>query len=325
VPDQQARSLYHLAAITTCEGRSEDALRILEAGLAVARDSELRTDLSSGIGTIAIMMGDYRKAVACLEEDRKSIVFTDEKEGYLIGLSNLAYAYFYIGRYADALRLLDESIRLVEDAPVIETVVTWALVLERLGDYEGAIAQLDVALERSRTKNARWQEAHALGLLGRVQERQGHDAEALVTLERALAMHLEFDSRAGEADVRLWLGVLHLRSGRFDEAADSHREALAIAEATSLRGRKNEALAGLGALAHARGENTAAAEYYIQALTVAEATGDPFWLAKAHEGLGDSYRALGDASLADDHTRQALAEYTRLGVPEAGELRERRG
>jgi tetratricopeptide (TPR) repeat protein len=82
-----------------------------------------------------------------------------------------------------------------------------------------------------------------------------------------------------------------------------------------------EALNGLGAALLAMGQPQDALRRHDEARTLADQCADPYHQARAYQGLGNAYAATGDHIRARERWQHALAIYTRIGTPEADQIR----
>jgi len=64
-----------------------------------------------------------------------------------------------------------------------------------------------------------------------------------------------------------------------------------------------------------------AREPHAIALDLASQTDNGYEQARAHHGLAQAYQSVGQPGQARHHWQQALAEFTRLGTPEADQIR----
>jgi tetratricopeptide (TPR) repeat protein len=80
-------------------------------------------------------------------------------------------------------------------------------------------------------------------------------------------------------------------------------------------------LNGLGEATHAAGRPADALAHHTAACAIADEIGSSGQQARAHAGLGHAHQALGELTRARRHYEHALALYTRLGLPEADEVR----
>jgi Tfp pilus assembly protein PilF len=80
------------------------------------------------------------------------------------------------------------------------------------------------------------------------------------------------------------------------------------------------ALNGLGEALLAEGHRDAR-EPHATALDLASQTDNGYEQARAHYGLARVYQSAGQPGQARHHWQHALAEFTRLGTPEADQVR----
>jgi tetratricopeptide (TPR) repeat protein len=101
-------------------------------------------------------------------------------------------------------------------------------VLARLGDYPGATAALEQALDISRDQGDRLVQAQALTRLGAVRYVADDNSGATRVLEEALEIYRESGDRHGEAYAMIQLGGVRFATSNYPEAIDLLRQALEI-------------------------------------------------------------------------------------------------
>jgi tetratricopeptide (TPR) repeat protein len=175
----------------------------------------------------------------------------------------------------------------------------------------------------SRESGDRVVEARTLGNLGHIRLRQGRPDEAADLGRQSLACSREIGSRSTEFGALTCLGDAYLRLERYQEASENIEQALAVARATG--GTKDEAdvLALMGLLLLATGNPGDARATFAAVLDLGIELDLGHMQARALDGLGRAYHALGDAEEARGNWQQALAIFTKLGVPEAEQVRAR--
>ena len=196
-------------------------------------------------------------------------------------------------------------------------------VIMRQGNYERAISLQQEALVIFRELGDRLGAAIALSNLGEVLRRQGHGHQAEDHLHRSLAIFRELGSRCGEANALQSLGHALRERARGQEGAGLIRQALGIFRESGERFYETQALNSLGEALSADGLPGQARAQHHEALVISCEIGADYEEARAHDGLARTYRAVGDQPLARQHWEHALAIYTRLGVPEARDVRAR--
>lgn len=194
-----------------------------------------------------------------------------------------------LGRSEEALTHYEEALPLMraagDRAGEARALVNQGVAYRWLGRHEEALACHRMAVEYLATTNDGWREARARDNLGLVHHSLGQYAEALAQQEHALALYRAADDPYGEAGVRSNLGVTCARLGRHAEALDHLERALASLRAVGDRRGEAETLNDLGTTLLALGQRAEAAERHRQALARADAIGDHHEHGRALEGL----------------------------------------
>jgi tetratricopeptide (TPR) repeat protein len=225
-----------------------------------------------------------------------------------------------LAHYRRALALYRQTGDLVSRARTLHGL---SEVHRRLGRHRHALAQLRQALAIHRRLGNADGEARIEQSLGDVYLLMGQAEQARPHLEAGLATHRRTGNIGCQAAALDSLGRLHQQLGRYDLALELQREALAVHRHNGALGGEAETLNDLGHTLRAAGRAGDALADHQRALALAGRFGYPYEQARAHAGLGHAYQALGRHDRARDHWREALDRFTRLGVPEAAEIRAR--
>lgn len=287
-PVAQAQALRSLGVADLRQARYQQATERLGEALALYRSAgyhrgEARTLVDLGI--VDFRQGRHQEAD---DNYRRALVLYREagdQSGEALTLGNLAGVDYRQGRYQQAASSSEQSLSLFRE----------------IGDRHG--------------------EAYTLSNLGGVYLRQGRYQEASRQLRQALVLCRENGHREGEASVLSGLGEVDLRQGRYQESTTHLRLALALFRKTGNRSGEVQVLNSLGGALIGTGEAVQAGDHYAAALALARQIGDTYEQAAAHNGLGRVHDSAGDASQAREHWRQALDLFTRLGAPEADQVR----
>jgi tetratricopeptide (TPR) repeat protein/transcriptional regulator with XRE-family HTH domain len=309
-------------------GHHLDAQVVFAAALEAARktgDLAAQADLLKNLGVFDTEQGLYRRGAAELRSALELYRQIGDQPGQAMTLQELGLAEDARGRVGQAARQLRQALaisreigdRLAEG----HALINLGDVTMRQGIYEGAISLHWEALVIFRELGDRLGEAFALGNLGEVLRRQGRCHQAEDHLHPALAIFRELGSRSGEASVLQSLGHTLREQARCQEAAGLIRQALGIFREAGERLCETEALNSLGEALLAGGLPAQACAQHHEALAIARQIGACYEEARAHDGLAHTYRAAGDQLLARQHWQHALAIYTRLGLPEAKDVR----
>jgi tetratricopeptide (TPR) repeat protein len=178
----------------------------------------------------------------------------------------------YLGQYAEAERLLQQSIAIYVD---IGERRAKAFFLHTLGSFVYAQAQGDY-----------------------------QRAEELV--QESLRISQELDDRIGAGFALMHLGAVAAAAGNYAQARQLYQESLTIARQTDTRMMKLGSLDGLGAVALAVGQYEEARQWYEDSVAVSNLVGQGKQSAEALIGLGNVACALAEYAQAEHYFVQAL-------------------
>lgn len=182
---------------------------------------------------------------------------------------------------------------------------------DALGQYDGAVKQLDTALALARAQADGVTEAMACRWQARVREQKSEYPQALEWLEAGFAA-LRGTTSIEEAELCLLSGLVQIRLGQYDAAIRQCERSLRVAEklgSVSVRARTFNLLG----MIELRSSSGGAIDRSLEALRQYEATGDVFGQATSHNLVANGYFARGDLAQADFHYRKALDSFTQIG------------
>jgi tetratricopeptide (TPR) repeat protein len=185
-------------------------------------------------------------------------------------------------------------------------------------DFAGATEVLGRALWIARDLGDRPGTASALRVLGAVRQLAGDPSGAAELLEPALGMYRELGDRLGVAQVLLVLGEVRQLTGDGPGATEMLGQALAIYRGLGHRVGAASALAMLGWVHRLTGDLRGATDMLDQALGSFRELGDRLGEATLLGMLGVVRQATGDVQGAAPALEQSLGIYRDLGIP-AGE------
>lgn len=225
----------------------------------------IRAKAFNGAGCLARDRGDYRRAVAFLQECLALRRELGDRRGMASSLNNLANVFADQGDYAEARALHEESLNLYQE----------------LGDRLGTAYLLD-----------------NLGV--DVQYAGEGDHERARTLhEQALNLHRELGNKAGMASALHNLGVLaEERLRDYEHARVLFEERLALSRELADQGGAALALVHLGRVARCQGDHALAGALCKESLSLFWEVGDRRRIAKCLE-------ALAGVAAAQERTEQA--------------------
>ncbi|MGC5010037.1 AfsR/SARP family transcriptional regulator [Streptosporangium sp. DT93] len=216
-----------------------------------------------------------------------------------------------------SLELSDAGDRIVAG----EALNALAVVAGRMRRHAEALTWFEAAREEFRRTGARGGEALTLSYSARDHLFLGQPEEAIAAAERGLALFIEMGSNAGTARARYHLGMILSRVGRLNEAVHHHAECLAFFRASDQRVWEQRVCSRLAETFIHAGRFPDATRYAEQALSVSREIGHPYGEAQALSVLGRALAGLGDAGRGRGCLERAHHLFTRLGAPEAEDLR----
>ncbi|MET8985601.1 BTAD domain-containing putative transcriptional regulator [Nonomuraea wenchangensis] len=230
---------------------------------------------------------------------------------------------------ANRLREAEEQFRRVRElsAERAEKVVTGevlnalAVVVGRQRRHAEALALFDEAMTWYRENGVPAGEALVLSYSARDHLGLGRPDDAIAAAEKGLAIFTEMGSGAGTARARYHLGIVLSRVGRLTEAVHHHAECLAFFRASKQRVWEQRVCSRLAETFIAAERYPEAVRHAEQALVVSRDIGHPYGEALSLTVLGKALRGLGDLSRSLACLRQAYDVFSRLGAPEAGDLK----
>ncbi|MCK2214144.1 tetratricopeptide repeat protein [Actinomadura sp. ATCC 31491] len=230
---------------------------------------------------------------------------------------------------ANRLREAEEQFRRVRElsAERGEKVVTGevlnalAVVVGRQRRHAEALTLFEAAMAWYRENGVPAGEALVLSYSARDHLGLGHPEDAIAAAEKGLAIFTEMGSGAGTARARYHLGIVLSRVGRLTEAVHHHAECLAFFRASKQRVWEQRVCSRLAETFIAAERYPEAVRHAEQALVVSREIGHPYGEALSLTVLGKALRGLGSTARSVDCLRRAFDIFSRLGAPEAGDLK----
>ncbi|MFI6739409.1 BTAD domain-containing putative transcriptional regulator [Nonomuraea sp. NPDC050451] len=202
-----------------------------------------------------------------------------------------------------------------------EVLNALAVVVGRQRRHIEALELFDAAMRFYRANDVPAGEALVLSYSARDHLGLGRPADAIAAAEKGLALFTEIGSGAGTARARYHLGIVLSRVGRLTEAVHHHAECLAFFRASKQRVWEQRVCSRLAETFIAAGRHPEAVRHAEQALVVSREIGHPYGEALSLTVLGKALRGLGSTTRSLECLRQAFAIFSRLGAPEAGDLK----
>ncbi|HZM80441.1 MAG TPA: BTAD domain-containing putative transcriptional regulator [Candidatus Limnocylindrales bacterium] len=275
---------------------------------------------------------DHAGAMAWLELERGNLVaavrLARDHQHHDLGwrLASLLFALFHLEKHWDdwigTHKIGLECANACDDPRARFTMLSsLGTAYRERRKFPESIRSHRAALEVSQALGDRHGEAQSLNGLGAAYSEAGDKEEARLFLSRALEIRREVGDRWGEAITICNIGEDDLYFGRPAEARRRFRQALEIRREIGDRWGEAMALSLIGQAYAAEGRAGAAIEHLSKALEIHRDLRDHSMEAFALRHLGLVHRGTGSAGLGDQCLREALAIYTRLGMPDADEIR----
>ena len=296
-------------------GRYPEALDQVEQAVAAAvraaaKDLEAR---AYGLwGRILIQQDNYSEAEEWLRLAMEMGTANGQLEVAACAQYDLGNTAFAVSHFSDAQNLFADATNLYralgDRRGVVACLQMSGAVKSKLGDYMGAMAELEEALGMCRSLGWRHGETYVLGALGDTSVELGQYPTATRWHDQCLHVCREVEDHEGEAISLYTLGLIRHRLNQPVEAVGLFKQSLQVLEQIQYRRGMGYALTYLG-LAHLDlGQATDALTVLEQALAIRTAL-DPGsgTLADTLGGLASAAHAYGDRLAAQNYARDALA------------------
>jgi len=241
--------------------------------------STARVKALNGAGLLALIQGDFPRAVALGEESLNLSRKLGDKRGIASCLNILGLDACRLERYDRAARFGEESLELSREAGdrwgEAGARLTLGLVARGQGDFARAAALLEESVKQFRQLGDKWASTITLNNFGLVLREMGEYQRAQTVLEETLGLFRELGDRWGIAFSLANLGIVAWDRGEYDRAAKLFEESLPLRK--ELRDRRGTAtsLTGLAVVAVGLGQAERAAVLFGAAEALREALGVP--------------------------------------------------
>ena len=221
-------------------------------------------------------------------------------------LLSLGECEIVLGQFAQAQDHLEQAYRRTPSPRQAALLLTrLADVLERQGDFDGAIERLNEALQAIQAEPDPVVHGRVLAAMAAVKMRLGQYEAAIKECQAGLAM-LEEDNRAERAQCYSVLGLCAHRLGDFERSAQAHIRALSLREHAGDTGGVAKSLNNLGTVYSDSGDWRRAYECYTKSLNFFRRIGDRGYMGMVLNNLGHLHKERGELDLAETHFREAL-------------------
>ncbi|HSD50572.1 MAG TPA: adenylate cyclase, partial [Candidatus Methylomirabilis sp.] len=299
------------------------ALEIAEA----LGDFPLRIDVSFHLGLSYNSVGDYRRALECLNRNVASLQGELIRERFgLAGLPSVFSRSWSVnclaelGAFAEAIGPGEEAVRIAEtvDHPysLIRAYLELGSLYQHKGEFRKAIPLLERGLGVCQARQILFLFPWIDSALGHAYALAGRIAEGLPLLEQAAERDASMRLVAHQSIRVAYLSEAYLLAGRMDDATRFARHALNLSRNHKERGHEGWALRLLGEVAsHPDAPDGQMAEgHYRQAMALADELDMRPLVAHCHLGLGNLYRRTSDRAKAQEHLANAARMYREMDM-----------
>ena len=239
------------------------------------------------------------------------------RAGETLALGNLGRTYNDLGRLAEAVECLEESLAIGAEldtpARLAADTGNLGIVLAELGHLSRATEMHARALAMFRDLGAHAACATALNNLAMAHWATGRPDLALPMIQESITLHRDAAARVGEAYGLGLLAIVTRDLGHTEVAFRHARDGLVLIRATGDDRNAAELLNVLGSLHLARGDDEAALDCYRQAGHGAAQAVSPLPALQAQVGQATAMHRLGRSAEAQALVRRALEESRRYG------------
>jgi predicted ATPase len=272
-----------------------------------------------GLGRVALVQGDYDRAIPSLEESAHLFREVGEAEGLVFSLADLGFVATAQGRHADAQRFADEALA---EAKAVGNETTIAAALHSLActkldadEYGEARTLFEQSLALRRKVGDKRNIANSLCYLGSVALLEGDYEAATALLDESLALGRDLGNllivSAGLANESL----VTLAAGEAGRAAPLCIESLALSHELGDRRTSVECLHALAGIAAVQAEPLRAALLSGAAESLhAEIKAPP---SPAERMVGERFLPIARAAVDDQSFEAAWAEGRQMGYDAA--------
>lgn len=316
---QEVTALSLIAMIHRVLGDTAKALILGERALALAleigdRNGEAET--RNELGVIYAGLGQTDKA---LELSQSALQIWEElKDLQQVGtaLYNLAILQLQRGESESSFQYLNRALEARRAAGSLDR----SLILNGIarvhldkGDLDTALLLLAEALDLSRKRSDRHDEANTLQVTASVNLRRGELQKAFELYMEAYDLYRLLGERAHEGQVLSNLGATSLYLGNPDQALDYYTRALAIHQAIKNVAWEAYALRDIGWIYDLRGAPEISLDYYTRSFKISQTVNHRPTQAMALQGMGRARIALGQSLEAVRLLEDALEIFRSTG------------
>jgi tetratricopeptide (TPR) repeat protein len=309
-------------------GYWDEALRIGELALKIARSLQIREEIANWALNVAIMAQSRGEASYArnLYEESLEIGHQLGNESVTAGaLHNLGDLAHDEGKMEEARRLLEASLaikrKLGRFGDAAGTLHHLGWLAQEEGKHEEARQLYNESLEIENRLGDQFGIAKTLHHLGWLAQDEGKFGEARRLYEKSLQIKEKLGNQLGIATTWHQLGQLHISEGEYDKADGLLQQSLTILKRLGDKANTAECLESLGRLRVAQRRLADADSLFDEALGIADTLRNPFRIASVKHSLGLLAEEQSDRKRARQLLLEACAILEMLGLPKIKDAR----
>ena len=292
--------------------------RWIQQAYAVCPEADLllRARLLTGDGSLARMLGDFKRSETLLEASVAMWRELNDAEGLAWALSHLGLVKQWLGDLNHGIDLLEESLSLRmpsgDDRSIARSMFNLAVAEDFRQNYGRSAELYEATLEVQRRIGDIWGIGRVLGYLAKVILRRGELDRASALCEEALGLSTTVGDKWGIGLAQAGFGGVAWASGDLEKAKDWLRTSLLTFRDVGSRDRVAECLQDLASLSLRSGAAIRAVRLSASAEVLQKRNGLALWpavSARRDEDMALAKARLGDARFAAEW---AIGEATSL-------------
>jgi tetratricopeptide (TPR) repeat protein/transcriptional regulator with XRE-family HTH domain len=309
-----AFTLLHLGRIAERRGVLNQAEQLYSEGLAVARQSQLRTslvDLLANLSEVVLNLGEYERAEQYAQEGLDLARELGDQQRMCVLLKSLAEAIDCHGHFERGDELYREGLALAREIGDREMMCLYLQNMgaksSKRGNYEQAMYYYQEGLSLARQMGHRQRMSALLSNMSIVSVGMKHyaQAEAYCRESFSLARTIGHGVRVGNALQNL--GIIERERGNFTQAEEYFQESLDLARAMGHRWLISETLCEFGECHLGQHKVEDAFTAFAEAHTIARGFGGQELVARALYGLARIALLKKDFVAARQQAQESLA------------------
>lgn len=279
---QETKGTMQIGSVFWNQGdylRSEDQFQQALPIAQKAGERMMEATVLLHLGALQSYIGDHQEAKQVSQQALDVALELDNTECEIWARNQLGFQIIEQGDddYAEAKVHLTRGLTLAKKmghrAYIAKLSSNLAMMHDRLGEYEAALACLEESLAIAKETGSTRHRAFALNYRGNTLAHRGEFDDALTQFEEALTLFQQIGYRQGEGKTLSELALIHIWQGDPHRALKQTEQALAIAGQINIQRDQAYALTRRGYAYEGLSDWRSATESYTEALAIYRSTG----------------------------------------------------